>query len=256
LRTPAGFGDFAQFVEIFGQPVRIIRYDAYDTKTQQECAKILKDAGSSLAMMIPKQAEFDMLDGKTSNGDGKLQISLIEACNKEMSIAILGNTETTTSSSSSGYAQSQTHQAEQYEITKDDMVFVSQMLNSPQFLAILAGYGYPVANGHFEYEQEANLASLKDRLLIDVELAKHVPIDDDYWYHTYGVSKPENYAELKKQREEPEEPEEPEETEGETDKKQDGKKPKPKPANQSAPIEITRKEKDLLSKIAAFFWRQ
>ena len=78
-----GFGDFAQYVEIFGQPVRIMKYDAYDTKTKQELKTLLTDSGSSLAMMIPKQAEFEMLDGKTSNGDGKLQIGLKDAWKKQ-----------------------------------------------------------------------------------------------------------------------------------------------------------------------------
>ncbi|MDR0560772.1 MAG: hypothetical protein LBG92_11440 [Prevotellaceae bacterium] len=52
-----GFGDFAQFVEIFGQPVRIIYYDAYDTKTKTELSNLLQKSGSSLCMMVPKQPD-------------------------------------------------------------------------------------------------------------------------------------------------------------------------------------------------------
>lgn len=195
------FGDFAQYVEIFGQPVRIMKYDAYDTKTKQELKGLLDNSGSSLAMMIPKQAEFEMLDGKTSNGDGKLQVSLKDACNEEMSIAILGNTETTVSSSSSGYAQSKEHGEQQDELTVSDLIFVENLLNSKKFKSILQSYGFDV-NGKFEFELDLNLTKLKLRMEIDQFVSTKVPIADDYWYETYGIPKPDNYDELKAKMEE------------------------------------------------------
>jgi len=190
------FGDWAQYVEIFGQPVRVIYYDAYDTKTRTELKQILDESGTSLAMMIPKQAQFEMMDGKTSNGTGELQERFKEACNAEMSIAILGNTETTSSSKSSGYAQSKEHGEQQDEITKSDMKFVANMLNSKKFLNILKSYGFDV-NGKFYYEDELNINNLKIRLEIDKVVCEKVPVADDYWYNTYSIPKPDNYEELK-----------------------------------------------------------
>lgn len=195
------FGDFAQYVEIFGQPVRIMKYDAYDTKTKQELKGLLDNSGSSLAMMIPKQAEFEMLDGKTSNGDGKLQVSLKDACNEEMAIAILGNTETTVSSKSSGYAQSKEHGEQQDELTVSDLIFVENLLNSKKFIQILKSYGFDV-NGKFEFELDLNLNTLKLRMEIDTFVSSKVPIADDYWYETYNIPKPDNYDELKAKMEE------------------------------------------------------
>ncbi|MNP98684.1 hypothetical protein D3C85_113050 [compost metagenome] len=197
------FGDYAQYVEIFGQPVRIMKYDAYDTKTKQELKTLLTDSGSSLAMMIPKQAEFEMLDGKTSNGDGKLQIGLKDACNEEMSIAILGNTETTTSSKSSGYAQSKEHGEQQDELTVSDLIFVENLLNSKKFKQILKSYGYDI-NGKFEFDLDLDLNKLKLRMEIDTFVSSKVPVSDDYWYNTYGIPKPDNYDELKAKMEEKE----------------------------------------------------
>lgn len=195
------FGDYAQYVEIFGQPVRIMKYDAYDTKTKQELKGLLDNSGSSLAMMIPKQADFEMLDGKTSNGDGKLQIGLKDACNEEMAIAILGNTETTTSSSSSGYAQSKEHGEQQDELTVSDLIFVENLLNSKKFKTILKSYGFAV-EGDFGFELDLNLTKLKLRMEIDTFVSTKVPIGDDYWYNTYGIPKPDNYEELKAKMEE------------------------------------------------------
>lgn len=196
------FGDWAQYVEIFGQPVRIMEYDAYDTKTKEELRKILTEAGNSLAMMIPKQAKFTMLDGKQTNGDGKLQLSFKESCNQEMDICILGNTETTSSSKGSGYAQAKEHGEQQDEITASDLIFVENTLNSKKFLDILKSYGFDVEGGYFEYELDINLAKLKLRLEIDMQVSAKVPIGDDYWYDTYRIPKPDNYNELKKKMEE------------------------------------------------------
>lgn len=192
LYKRSGFGDFAQYVEIFGQPVRIIQYDAYDKQTESRLREILDQSGSSLVMMIPKQANFQMMDGKTSNGDGALQERLIQACNREMSIAILGNTETTASSSSSGYAQAEIHAGQQNQLTQADLRYVLSYLNSEFFLNILASYGYPVKGGKFRFEQEKNLDELKQRLEIDLQVSAKVDIDADYWYETYGIPKPEN----------------------------------------------------------------
>ncbi|WP_306353696.1 DUF935 family protein [Flavobacterium sp. '19STA2R22 D10 B1'] len=194
------FGDWAQYVEIFGQPVRIIYYDAYDTKTKNELNQILNESGSSLAMMIPKQAEFEMMDGKTSNGDGKLQESFKDACNSEMAICILGNTETTSSSKSSGYAQAVEHADQQDEISASDLVFVENKLNSKEFIQILKSYGYKTQGGKYCYDQILNLNKLKTRMEIDVVVSGKVPVSDDYWYDTYGLPKPDNYDQLKKEQ--------------------------------------------------------
>ena len=202
LYKRGGLGDLAQYVEIFGQPVRIIYYDAYDTKTKGELRQLLNDSGSSLAMMIPKQAQFQMLDGKISNGTGELQLGFIRYCDEAMSIAVLANSETTTSSKSSGYAQANIHSKQQLEITKSDIAFVQNVLNEPDFLNILKSYGYPVDGGSFEYEMEVDLETLKLRKEIDEFVAGKVPIDDDYWYNAYGIDKPDNYDELKKQMQE------------------------------------------------------
>ena len=185
------FGDFSQYVEIFGQPVRVARYDAYDTRTREELRRMCQEAGASLIMMLPKQADFEMLDGKSANGNGELQRNLILSCNEEMSVAILGNSETTTSSQTSGYAQAREHGKQQQEIIRSDMRRVENTLNSPFFLDILARY--PVEGGRFEFEQDIDLSSLTQRANIDMQLLPHIPIGDDYFYDTYGIPKPADY---------------------------------------------------------------
>jgi len=196
-------GDYAQYIEIFGQPVRIVYYDAYDTKTKDELRKTLDESGSSLAMMIPKQAQFEMKDGKQSNGDGNLQFKFLSYLDDQVSIVILGNTETTQASASSGYAQSKEHGKQQLQITKSDLKFVENLLNSKKFMAILKSYGLNVEGGRFAYEKEIDLTELRAKAEVDkivIETYK-VPVSDDYVYKTFGIEKPENYDELKAKQE-------------------------------------------------------
>ena len=138
-------GDWAQYIEIFGQPIRVMFYDATDQQAKIELKQTLDDTGSSLALMIPKGVDFDVKDGKQSNGDGELQNKFINFANREMSIVMLGNTETTTHDGKTGTGgKSKIHKEQQDEITKSDMFYLLSCLNSDQFLQVLKSYGYPV----------------------------------------------------------------------------------------------------------------
>jgi hypothetical protein len=193
----AVMGDWAQFIEIFGHPIRLMYYDAYDTKTKMELRQVLDESGSSLALMIPKQAQFEMYDGKESNANGELFERFIQSVNRDLSVIVLGNTETTNSSKNSGLAQAEVHASQQNEKFRNDLKYVKSQLNSPQFIRILRSYGLPVNGGKFEYEKEIDLRKLRQRIDIDIELDKMVPLGDDYWYRTYGLPKPKNYEQIK-----------------------------------------------------------
>lgn len=190
LYKRGGLADWAQFIELFGQPVRVIKYDSYDEQTRAELRRILDESGSSLAMMIPRQTDFEIKDGKQANSDGGLQHSFIKALNEEISVTVLGNTETTNSSKSAGYAQSKIHQEQQFEITRADMAYTAAMLNTPAFHNILRAYGYPVDGGKFVCSKDMNVEHLHKRIEIDKELSTIIQIPAAYWHDTYGI--PEN----------------------------------------------------------------
>jgi len=191
--------DWSQFSEIFGMPIRVVKYDTNDLKTKIELKTVLDDSGSALVLMVPKQAEFEIIDGKTTNADGSIYSNFKECCNQEMSVVVLGVTETTTASNTSGYAQSKVHSDQQMEITKEDLEDMETLLNEDKFLSILQSYNLPVGNGgSFKYEEEVNLDNLSKRIVVDMQVAKKVPVSDDYFYDTYGIPKPDNYNELKK----------------------------------------------------------
>jgi hypothetical protein len=193
------FADWAQYVEIFGQPLLIFTYDAYDEATKKNIDDIMRSIGAGSRVTIPKQLSLVPMDGKSSNGDGALQDKLRLACNEEMKIIILGVTETTTSSSSSGYAQSQTHLQQQSEVKQDDMDDELHFFNSKEWLAIQKSYGFP-AEGEWCHEEEMDL----DKVTKQVNIVKTVkslgtPVDDDHIYTITGIPKPTNYNAMKKE---------------------------------------------------------
>jgi hypothetical protein len=203
LYKKGGFGDYAQYLEIFGQPIRVFKYDANDITTKTQLAEAANNAGSSLALVIPNQANFEIMDGKSSNANGDLQKQFIESCNNEMDIAILGNTETTGNSNGGSNAKAKEHGKQQNEITKSDMIYLLNHLNTPKCLAILKSYGFPVDGGKFKFEKEIDLTALTQKSVIDATVISAVglPVSDDYFYDTYGITKPDNYDELKKKKE-------------------------------------------------------
>ncbi len=196
-------GDWAQYIEIFGQPVIVTKYDAHDVKTRTELDEMMRNAGSSLRLQIPNQANFEIVDGKSqSNGNGDLQDKFRQACNEEMSVIVLGATETTVSSGSSGYAQSKIHGKQQQEILKADMIDISDLINTPHFINIVKSYGFPVdESGKFSFEQEVDLTEQQTKLNIALSVAKTTPVDDDYIYELTGIPKPANYDALKAEKE-------------------------------------------------------
>jgi phage gp29-like protein len=180
-----GFGDWAQYAELFGMPFRIAKYDGFDEKTRGELETALKEAGSAAYVVIPKEADFEFIQNAT-NGSSTLYETLINVCNKELSKLILGQTLTTEAGGS--MAQAKVHQEVELEIHFADKLFVKNVLND-KLLPLLKIHGYKTGTGKFLFNQQENI-DLKTRLDMDLKLAEKIKIDDNYFYETYNIPYP------------------------------------------------------------------
>ncbi|MBA3830153.1 MAG: DUF935 family protein [Taibaiella sp.] len=190
-------GDWANYIEVFGQPAWVFKYHAYDQQTKAALDNIVKNIGNQLQIVVPKEADADPVDGKTSNGNGELQEKFYQAMNAEMSVRILGNTETTTNSKTGTGAKSKTHMEQQLEITKSDIAYVRNQLNCAQFLQILASYGYNVEGGRFAFGREADITFMTEKWIIDMGLIQSgLPVGLKYLYETYSIPAPEDGEDL------------------------------------------------------------
>ncbi len=192
------FGDWAHFAEIFGMPFREARYDGYNDVVRKQIENALENMGSAGYIILPKEAEFKLHEAGNAQANGELYNTLRKACNDEMAVLILGQTETTTSSASSGYAQSETHAGVEAGINHDDKEDELSILNE-QVLPILKNLGYPVDGGSFLHEPLKEKVTLKDQVAIIDTVKNKIksPVDDDYVYEITGIPKPKAYDQMK-----------------------------------------------------------
>lgn len=196
-----GFSDWANFVEVFGQPLIDAQWDGFDENQRILLEQAFDKMGNGAKLVRPAGTTVQLLENK-ANATGDLQNHFVDALNKEISKVILGQTETTESSKSSGYAQSQTHAGVEDDINLSDISYTRRGLNT-RFNDMMIALGIPGASkeGRFIIRGEGEeTISKKDKLEMDIALAKDInlPIDDDYFYDTYEIPKPTNYAALKK----------------------------------------------------------
>ena len=180
------FGDWAEYNEIFGIPFRWATYNNEQSRSVLETA--LETAGPAGYVVAPEDANLEFLNGNASGQGGEVFKLLRQACNEEIGLAILGNTMTTMESRSSGYAQSKTHAEGEDELSHSDRRYALRVLNE-KLIPILKKLGYPVSEGHWEYQEEKRIP-LQDRIEIDLKVSGQVPVGDSYWYETYGIPKP------------------------------------------------------------------
>lgn len=182
-----GFGDWAEFAEVFGMPFRWATYNNEQSRGILESA--LSQAGAAGYVVAPEDAKLEFHNPTAGGQSNDIFRFLIEACNTEISVTILGNTMTTTEAKHSGYAQSETHSDTQDEIHKDDRSFILTVLNE-SLNPYLESLGYPIRKGEWCFEDGDGL-SLSDRLNIDTKIADMgIPIAMDYWYEKYMIPKP------------------------------------------------------------------
>ena len=224
--------NWAEYIELFGSPVMILKYKGHDLQARKAGERIVEKAGNSMKIVIPEEMGFDMKDGKMSNGDGQLQETFVERMNQEMSMIILGNTDTSTKGAGS-HGKAETHSEEQKQLMKDDMDDIIDLLNSDHFMNILRSYNLPVEGGRFEYDGEADMAYLEKKLKIDIPLITQtgLKVSKKYLYDTYFIPEPEDgddCIELMPKLGQPENENEPDIEDG----RPIGQNPKPKPKGQ------------------------
>lgn len=181
-----GFGDWAQFAELFGMPFRIGKYEGWDTEGRKQLINSLEEMGSAAYAAIPRQTDIEFKD---ANQAGKSEVfkHLIEMCNSEISKIFLGQTMTTDNGSSR--SQSEVHKEVEQEIILADMIEYEYYLNW-EFKEKLIKLGVNEASqGKFTFDTTESLP--KEKLIeIAMKVSKRVPIAPEWWYETFEIEPP------------------------------------------------------------------
>ena len=194
-----GYGDWAQFSEMFGMPFREGVYDAFDETGKVMLNKSLEEWGGASWMTHPKGTEIKIHDVGGSNGSSSgPYASLIAACDSEIAQIFLGNTLTTEQGKVGSQALGTVHSDEQDEKTAADARFVLSILNG-KFKAILKRFGFNVTGGEIWHKSpDKDWLQLKTKWdVISGVMDKGVPVADEFIYEEFDIPQPDNYDQLK-----------------------------------------------------------
>lgn len=234
-----GYGDWAQWVELFGMPQRIGKYSTFDPQTRVQLQEALERMGSAPYLIVPKEADIEVKETKATSGISFDQFR--QACNEEILIGILGQTLTTIAGERGARSLGEVHREVEAATYKSDMRYVRRTLNR-LLLPFLETRGIATEGGSFVVPEDPEPVTV-DEL---ATLSHIIAIPADYIRDKYGIPTPSEGDELAGTPQVPTTPEPPQEEEPE-ETEETPEKPEP-------PEEEEKKEKKSLgSRLSRFF---
>lgn len=180
-----GFGDYAQWIELFGMPQRIGKYNTYDPASRALLEEAFKNAGSAPYLIIPKESDIETREG--SSGSGTSYDEFRKACNEEMLITILGQTLTTVQGERGARSLGEVHMEVEHNKHKGDVRFVERVLNE-HVIPMLEARGFNLQGGRFMFPKEAEPLSVADI----VNLSEIIQIPAAFVHDKYGIPMPKD----------------------------------------------------------------
>lgn len=185
-----GFGDWAQYAEIFGMPFLIGTYNSADEKQRDMLFEALSMIGGKPVAAIPDGTNLDVKD--TGGKSTDLFERLNKACNEEILIAVLGQSMTTTDGSSR--SQAEVHEDTEEGIAQSDRRYVQRMLNR-YLVPLLVKRGYKAEGGFFLFPDAGENISTKDRLEMGFSMRREgLEVDEDYFFEISGIPRAKSGA--------------------------------------------------------------
>lgn len=180
---------WAQFVETYGKPPRIGKYDPMSTPKEVEVLKsAVKALGTDQAAIISKNTEIEFKDFVGKDSSRTLYESLCAFVTSRVTNAILGQTLTTEQGETGTYAQARVHDAVQEDIVDSDLTDFSEFVNTILRYANAINFAGPDPDVYFEVFKPVDLSQ---RIVIDEKLVGlGLEISEDHFYDTYNVDRP------------------------------------------------------------------
>lgn len=195
-------GDWSQFSEIFGMPIQEYIYDSDDEESRQRAMEDAANTGSFAQFFHAKDTEFKLTETGNKTGSADVYERLCERCNNEISKLVLGNTLTTESSENGTQALGTVHKKVEDKVAQADKNYVLNVLNY-DMSDIFAHMGINTAGGVFCFpEKKETDSTTKLNIITTLKKNFNLPVSDEYLYEEFGVEKPDNYEQIKKEQDE------------------------------------------------------
>ncbi len=176
--------DWLVFLEVFGMPLRLGKYDSGSSDADKDALEIaVRTLGSDAAGIISKSTEIEFIE-TASKGSADLYENLASFGNREISKAILGATLTAEVGKVGSYAAANTHNDVRMDLLRADARALASTIRS-QIIRPWVGFNYgwdariPKYQGDFEEPSDMKLMSeifdkLADRMDIPVSHVRRV----------------------------------------------------------------------------------
>lgn len=180
-----GFGDWAQWIELFGMPQRVGKYNIHDPESKRVLEQALEAAGSASYLLAPEGTQIEHVE--TNTGSGSSYNDFRKACNEEVLIAILGQTMTTVQGDRGARSLGEVHLEVEEGKHKSDLRYVQRVLNQ-YLIPRLAARGYPVEGGRFVYPEASEHLNVSEI----VQLSDIIEIPSKWIHDKYAIPIPDN----------------------------------------------------------------
>ncbi len=203
-------GDWSQFSEIFGMPIREYTYDGADEEARTQVMNDAYNQGGAGVYIHPKDCNLELKESANKTGSAELYDKLVDRCNSEISKLILGNTLTTESNDKGTQALGTVQEHGENALKIADRNYILNILNY-NMSDIFSALGINTQGGEFIYQETEDKDPEKQLRIIEGLYNMGLKIDEDSLYEMFGVKKPEANNILGKQTEEKpkEEPKQP-----------------------------------------------
>lgn len=179
--------DWARFVELFGQPIRLGKY--HQGASPDDVA-VLKQAafslGSDAAAVIPQEMVLELVESGAKSASADLYHRLIEYLDRQVSKAVLGQTMTTDDGSS--LAQAKVHAEVRADILRADAQAIAATLTRDLITPIVRlnlGEGAPLPVLRLMVEEPEDMSALAEQI---VKLTKAgMPIPHAWVRERFGI---------------------------------------------------------------------
>lgn len=192
LYKRGNLGDWAQFCQIFGMPIREYTYNAGDEETRKRLLDDARNQGANAVYIHPKESALNLIESAQKSGTVDLYERFYAMCNTEISVRVLGNTLTTDSKANGTQALGKVHQEEENQLKEDDRDYILDVLNF-EMTDIFQAMGINTAGGEFVYVTSTKIDKSEQIVIVEKLKGMGLPISDDYLYETFDVDKPEDY---------------------------------------------------------------
>jgi phage gp29-like protein len=170
--------DWAAYAELYGQPIRLGKYEAGATR---EDIAVLKQAvfelGSDAGAVIPADMALEIIESGAKSASADLYSGLIEYLDRQVSKAVLGQTLTTDQGSTGSLAQARVHDEVRADLMRADARALAATLTRDLIAPLirLNMPGAPLPHLRLIVEEPEDMAALADQLSKLVPLGMPIP---------------------------------------------------------------------------------